>query len=163
MTNDPMTRAPASSFWLWSFGFPRASPRRYTPQCCCGLCRSAFPYCISAICRPQLTCLRTMSFFTTDVPCPSCGYNLRGLTLGRGCPECGLKVTSDELASDDKTRMHRIEAEVEENLRRIEEERARQEGIAALLIAWERRGERFDRLLERIERLVERWERARAE
>lgn len=24
-----------------------------------------------------------------DVPCPYCGYNLRGLSIGRVCPECG--------------------------------------------------------------------------
>ncbi len=28
---------------------------------------------------------------TRDVPCPACGYNLRGLTSGR-CPECNLEV-----------------------------------------------------------------------
>ncbi|GIK19747.1 MAG: hypothetical protein DYG93_09035 [Leptolyngbya sp. PLA2] len=27
-----------------------------------------------------------------DEPCPSCGYNLRGLA-GRACPECGLGLT----------------------------------------------------------------------
>jgi hypothetical protein len=26
-----------------------------------------------------------------DVPCPACGYNLRGIT-GRCCPECGLEL-----------------------------------------------------------------------
>ena len=26
-----------------------------------------------------------------DVPCPKCGYNLRG-TTGDACPECGLKI-----------------------------------------------------------------------
>lgn len=26
-----------------------------------------------------------------DVPCPACGYNLRGLR-GRNCPECGLEL-----------------------------------------------------------------------
>jgi DNA-directed RNA polymerase subunit RPC12/RpoP len=29
---------------------------------------------------------------TRDVPCPACGYNLRGVTTG-ACPECGLRVT----------------------------------------------------------------------
>lgn len=27
-----------------------------------------------------------------DVPCPRCGYNLRGLATGRNCPECGHRI-----------------------------------------------------------------------
>jgi len=27
-----------------------------------------------------------------DLPCPGCGYNLRGLNYGRACPECGLAI-----------------------------------------------------------------------
>lgn len=30
--------------------------------------------------------------FTTDLPCVVCGYNLRGLTPGGRCPECGSPV-----------------------------------------------------------------------
>ena len=30
------------------------------------------------------------------VPCPNCGYNLRGLTAA-DCPECGEKFTLEEL------------------------------------------------------------------
>lgn len=29
--------------------------------------------------------------FDRDAPCPSCGYNLRGLPLGNACPECGAQ------------------------------------------------------------------------
>ncbi len=32
-----------------------------------------------------------------DIPCPKCGYNLRGL-VGRCCPECGLSMHDIELA-----------------------------------------------------------------
>ncbi|MCC6659887.1 MAG: hypothetical protein IT437_03275 [Phycisphaerales bacterium] len=31
-----------------------------------------------------------------DLPCPECGYNLRGLVIPR-CPECGLQITAAEL------------------------------------------------------------------
>src|SRR5436189_5843183 len=86
----------------------------------------------------------SMPFFNTDVPCPSCGYNLRGLSLGHGCPECGLKVVSNEFTADERVEMKRIEAEVEENLRQMEEEKARREQLGEVLAAWERRGERFD-------------------
>ncbi|NBC10209.1 MAG: hypothetical protein GVY24_00555 [Planctomycetes bacterium] len=33
-----------------------------------------------------------------DVPCPGCGYNLRGLSAAR-CPECGREVTFPSLTS----------------------------------------------------------------
>jgi hypothetical protein len=42
-----------------------------------------------------------------DVYCPGCGYNLRGLTPGRNCPECGqqipleFRVAPDPLLSGD--------------------------------------------------------------
>jgi len=98
-----------------------------------------------------------MPFFTTDVPCPSCGYNLRGLSLGHGCPECGLKVVSNEPTPDERIETRRIEAEVEDNLRQMEEEKARREQIKCFLAAWDHRGERFDRVLERIEKLLDRY------
>lgn len=98
-----------------------------------------------------------MPFFTTDMPCPSCGYNLRSLSLGHGCPECGLKVVSNELTPDEQIETKRIEAEVEDNLRRMEEEKARREQITSFLAAWDRRGERFDRVLDRIEKLLDRY------
>lgn len=28
-----------------------------------------------------------------DVPCPKCGFNLRGITCG-ACPECGLSLST---------------------------------------------------------------------
>jgi len=99
-----------------------------------------------------------MSFFTTDIPCPSCGYNLRGLSLSHGCPECGLKVVSNEMTPDERIETRRLDAEVEENLRQMEEEKARQEQVTNFLAAWDRRGERFDRVLDRIEKLLDRYE-----
>lgn len=41
--------------------------------------------------RPEL--VRALEVFVAerDVPCPGCGYNLRGLG-GSVCPECGLEV-----------------------------------------------------------------------
>ena len=41
--------------------------------------------------RPEL--VRALEVFVAerDVPCPGCGYNLRGLE-GSRCPECGLEV-----------------------------------------------------------------------
>jgi len=97
-----------------------------------------------------------MPFFTTDVPCPSCGYNLRGLSLGNGCPECGLKVVSNELTADERIDTKRIEDEVEENLRQMEEEKTKREQLTSFLAAWDRRGERFDRVLDRIEKFLDR-------
>ncbi len=36
-----------------------------------------------------------------DVPCAHCGYNLRGLSAGRNCPECGRAIPFDfETAAD---------------------------------------------------------------
>lgn len=31
----------------------------------------------------------------TDTHCPSCGYNVRGLNVGRACPECGEAILLD--------------------------------------------------------------------
>ncbi len=33
--------------------------------------------------------------FDQDSPCPSCGYNLRGVPLGNKCPECGVDPMGD--------------------------------------------------------------------
>lgn len=35
---------------------------------------------------------------TGDVPCLSCGYNLRSLSVRDGCPECGLRVRATLLS-----------------------------------------------------------------
>ena len=99
-----------------------------------------------------------MPYFTVDIACPSCGYNLRGLSLAHGCPECGLKIVSPELPAYERGQREQIEAEVEQNLRQMEQENQRQEQIDDLLGAWEKRGERFDRLLDRIERALDRCE-----
>src|SRR3954470_17116108 len=93
-----------------------------------------------------------MPFFTFDIPCPSCGYNLRGLSLDRGCPECGLKVVSSTLLPNEAASVKQIEAEVEANLKLQSETQARERRIDDLLSAWERRGERFDEMLARIEK-----------
>jgi hypothetical protein len=104
-----------------------------------------------------------MPFFTADVPCPSCGYNLRGLSLGHGCPECGVKIVSNELTPGERAETKRIEAEVEENLRSMEEEKARRDQIAAFLAAWEHRGQRFDLILDRVEKILDRYDGAASE
>lgn len=99
-----------------------------------------------------------MAYFTTDIPCPSCGYNLRGLSLDHGCPECGLKIVSTHPVVEDKWRTRRIESEIDENLRIIAEEEARRARQDALVAGWEKRGERFDRILDRVEKLLDRFE-----
>jgi len=35
-----------------------------------------------------------------DLPCPQCGYNLRGLNHGRNCPECGTPIELTYTAKD---------------------------------------------------------------
>ncbi len=40
-----------------------------------------------------------MPIVTEDRPCPSCGYNLRGLHIGSRCPECGAAITGRKKAS----------------------------------------------------------------
>jgi hypothetical protein len=92
-----------------------------------------------------------MPFFNFDIPCPSCGYNLRGLSLDRGCPECGVKVVSLTQIPDEQAKTKLLEAEIEENLKQQEEQEAHKGRINAFLTDWERRGERFDRMLDRIE------------
>lgn len=36
-----------------------------------------------------------------EVPCPNCGYNLRGLKEAR-CPECGCEYTIEQLVTADR-------------------------------------------------------------
>lgn len=100
-----------------------------------------------------------MSFFNFDIPCPSCGYNLRGLSLERGCPECGLKVVSTHLPTNPRERTGKIEAEVEEHLRQQELLAARERRLDQLLTAWEMRGERFDRLVDQVDQRIKRMDR----
>jgi len=45
---------------------------------------------------------RVSSSSTTAVTCPTCGYNLTGLTATR-CPECGKQCTLDELFAAQST------------------------------------------------------------
>jgi hypothetical protein len=101
----------------------------------------------------------SMPYFNVDVPCPSCGYNLRGLSLGHGCPECGLKVISTALTENEQKSTKRIDAEIEENLRLMESEEKRRKQIVDFVSSWEQRGERFDKVLERIEKMLDRHER----
>jgi len=35
-----------------------------------------------------------------DLHCSTCGYNIRGLTVGRNCPECGTQITRDIGSAD---------------------------------------------------------------
>jgi len=35
-----------------------------------------------------------------DTLCVSCGYNVRGLHVGRNCPECGSAIVGDEVSDD---------------------------------------------------------------
>jgi hypothetical protein len=42
-----------------------------------------------------------MSLLVRDTPCPSCGYNLRGLEEQHRCPECGFRYDlRDRVVSD---------------------------------------------------------------
>ena len=47
-----------------------------------------------------------------DLACESCGYNVRGLTYGRDCPECGVRIrairpTHDMLLNTAPVERHR--------------------------------------------------------
>jgi DNA-directed RNA polymerase subunit RPC12/RpoP len=97
-----------------------------------------------------------MPYFSHDISCPSCGYNLRGLSLYIGCPECGLKVVSNSLKEDEDAHIKQIEAEVGENLRLQEEMEARNKCAEELIAIWQRRGERFDQLLDQLESVLSR-------
>jgi hypothetical protein len=46
---------------------------------------------VSGFLSPKFLRYRSVAGVTIeeDLHCPSCGYNLRGLTYGRSCPECG--------------------------------------------------------------------------
>ncbi len=60
---------------------------------------------------------------TGDLPCASCGYNLRGLSIMHECPECGVPVRATLLA--------RVDPKATE-LRRITRPRL----VAAGLVCW---------------------------
>ena len=68
-----------------------------------------------------------------------------------------------ELTPEEGIETRRLDAEIEENFRRMEEKQARRERLASFIAAWERRGERFDRVLDRIEKLLDRHERTAGE
>lgn len=97
-----------------------------------------------------------MTFFNCDIPCLGCGYNLRGLSIGHGCPECGLKVTSKSFPIAEKAGLHQIEDEIERNLAAREDRESRRRRMDDLIAEWEKRGERFDRLLDQIQQLADR-------
>lgn len=97
-----------------------------------------------------------MPFFDSDIPCPGCGYNLRGLSLGRGCPECGLKIVSNTPPGGERRRAEVFDAEIEETLKQQEESAARQKRLDDLLTAWEQRGRRVDHVLDRLEQILRR-------
>jgi hypothetical protein len=51
--------------------------------------------------------LVTAFLMDRDVPCPACGYNLRG-AAGIGCPECGQAIEIGVLAADPLRRWRRL-------------------------------------------------------
>ena len=40
------------------------------------------------------------SRITSDLACTACGYNLKGLSFGRNCPECGTQIDSGPALDD---------------------------------------------------------------
>jgi hypothetical protein len=40
--------------------------------------------------------LREGDVIEGDIPCPACGYDLKTLTVGHRCPECGRQITGHE-------------------------------------------------------------------
>lgn len=99
-----------------------------------------------------------MKFINTDLPCPNCGYNLRGLQSDHPSPECGLKILGD-LEEPGRRKVDRLDEELDEHLQEQESSAAREQRIESLLSSWEARGVRFDRLVDRIEQMLERVER----
>lgn len=99
-----------------------------------------------------------MKFVNTDLPCPNCGYNLRGLQSDHPCPECGLKILGD-LEEPGRRKVDRLDEEIDEHLQEQENSAAREQRINELLSSWEARGVRFDQLLDRIEQMLERVDR----
>jgi hypothetical protein len=97
-----------------------------------------------------------VAYITTDVPCPVCRYNLRGLPTDRACPECGLKIDRHVTFADphrekrDKF-IDEFDAMMEE---REKLERAAADAVA-LNLRQERAIERWERLAGRLEQVLD--------
>jgi predicted nuclease with TOPRIM domain len=105
-----------------------------------------------------------VQYITSDLACPICKYNLRGLPIDHACPECGLKI--DRHVSFDDPHGKKRDRLIEEFDSMMEEreklERAAQEAAAfndrqARLIArWEQLSDRFERLMDAVEQKMSR-------
>jgi hypothetical protein len=108
----------------------------------------------------------TSPIFNHDLPCPRCGYNLRGLPIDEPCPECGLMVERPAAAppapgitppawrgraAENVAGFDRQQDELAlaaERLLRADEALRRHE---TLLTRWEQLITRIERVLDRIE------------
>ena len=86
---------------------------------------------------------------SSDLHCLVCGYNLRGLTPDRNCPECGLHVQRTLDLGDPDRAMKQQQARGEVLDARYD----------AVLGKWEEHARRTDQLLDAIEALVQRLDR----
>jgi hypothetical protein len=98
-----------------------------------------------------------------DLPCPGCGYNLRGVPYDHPCPECGLMVDRQSPAAptfgsnsrrtpETVQEFDRQQDELSlaaERLLRADEALRRHE---TLLVRWEQLITRIERVLDRIEK-----------
>ncbi|HSV12813.1 MAG TPA: hypothetical protein VLI90_01040 [Tepidisphaeraceae bacterium] len=97
-----------------------------------------------------------------DLPCPGCGYNLRGVPYDHPCPECGLNVQRQPPVGIFDSAKRRATPTVEdfdrqqdelalaaERLLRADEALRRHE---TLLARWEQLITRIERILDRMEK-----------